>query len=234
MPLEHPAWAEHICEVLAPEFGKMKAAFGDRAVALKMWCDCCGFATEMESWLEIERVLSEKLDLKVKIEIFCACDKEKHVLKFVGENFNPRHTSGDMKHRNFTNGTFHDNKSNIAVDLPREGIDIYVCCFPCTPWSARGRRGGFDDPESWLCQQMFDTIAFLKPSVFYIENVGNCFKDPMWAEAKIRFDAKTNGQFAMLEAVESAQIHTPAHYLIPPPTHTHPTRKQCKRRSESS
>ena len=48
---------------------------------------------------------------------------------------------------------------------------MYVCCFPCGPWSRKGKRLGFCDDAGTVVWQALKTIAALRPGLLFMENV---------------------------------------------------------------
>ena len=53
--------------------------------------------------------------------------------------------------------------------MPRRGADLYAGTYPCSPWSRRGNRPGFNHPDAEVSIIGFETIAFIGPAVFVIE-----------------------------------------------------------------
>ena len=48
-------------------------------------------------------------------------------------------------------------------------MDLYVGTYPCSPWTRRGKRTGYDHPDAEVSIIGFKTIAFIGPAVFVIE-----------------------------------------------------------------
>ena len=46
---------------------------------------------------------------------------------------------------------------------------MYVGTYPCSPWSRRGTRTGFEHPDAQAAIIGFKSIGFMKPAVFVIE-----------------------------------------------------------------
>ena len=55
--------------------------------------------------------------------------------------------------------------------MPRVGIDIYGCCFPCGPWSGQGKGLGFKDDAAQPVYHAVNTIKIVQPIFYYMENV---------------------------------------------------------------
>ena len=60
-------------------------------------------------------------------------------------------------------------KHGTNHDLPRHGLDMYVGTYPCSPWSRRGKRTGFNHPDAQVCIIGLKTIAYVTPAVFVLE-----------------------------------------------------------------
>ena len=91
-----------------------------------------------------------------------------HVVGIPGEKI-----FGDMNQRKFMADRMRDtNMDQKQVTIERqEDLDLYVCGFPCTPFSSKGKQLGFDDVNSkpfWIACK---TISLLRPKVVVLENV---------------------------------------------------------------
>ena len=60
--------------------------------------------------------------------------------------------------------------------MPTARIGIYVCCFPCNPWSIRGKRLGFKAGDGSVIWESIKTIKHLNPALIFMENVLNIQK----------------------------------------------------------
>lgn len=81
---------------------------------------------------------------------------DRHCIATIKANFTPRIIFGDMTKRRLR-------------DIPN--IDLYVCGFPCQPFSAAGRREGVRDPRGTIFWECVRVIRHKKPMVFVLENV---------------------------------------------------------------
>lgn len=80
----------------------------------------------------------------------------KHCIESIKANFNPKIIYGDVKKRKLNN-------------IPN--IDLYICGFPCQPFSLAGNRLGINDFRGNL---FFDCLKLIKkkePKLFLLENV---------------------------------------------------------------
>jgi DNA (cytosine-5)-methyltransferase 1 len=50
-------------------------------------------------------------------------------------------------------------------------VDLYVCGFPCQPFSIAGKRGGLTDPRGTVIYSCIDYIKQKSPKYFILENV---------------------------------------------------------------
>jgi len=67
------------------------------------------------------------------------------------------------------------------MDIP--DIDIYVCGFPCQPFSIAGERKGFNDKRGNIFFNCLDVIKAKKPKIFILENV----KGILWHDKRRTF-----------------------------------------------
>ena len=91
-------------------------------------------------------------------------------MQFAKGHHQPLHVSNDIFDRDFDAGTFRCVACGADHQFPPK-MDIYVCCFPCGPWSLQGARLGFNDRDGAIVWQAAKTINVLMPGVWYMENV---------------------------------------------------------------
>ena len=84
----------------------------------------------------------------VKWTLYCARDTDKVSRRFSERNHDPRHVISRMQHRTFEAGQYYCEKHDANHDLPRAGVDLHVGTYPCSPWSRRGNRAGFEHPDA--------------------------------------------------------------------------------------
>lgn len=74
--------------------------------------------------------------------------------------------------------TFHrDFIARGPLSLPR-GVDVYLCGFPCQPFSPSGLGRGAQDERGQHCISCLEVIAATLPKVFVLENVENILSFP--------------------------------------------------------
>lgn len=124
---------------------------------LRVGTDCSGIEAPIQAL--------EQLGIQYK-HVF-SCDNNKHVIESIKANYNPETVYTDIYNRN-----------NV------EDIDLYVCGFPCQPFSSAGDRLGFEDSRGLIIHKCIELINKKRPKYFLLENVrgllshdkGNTFK----------------------------------------------------------
>lgn len=115
-------------------------------MVLRVGTDCSG----MEAPIAALRILGVPFIHEFSSEI------DKFCIETILANYKPRIIYGDITNRD-------------PYTLP--DIDLYVCGFPCQPFSTAGRQRGFLDPRGtifWSCMQV---ITVKQPMYFILENV---------------------------------------------------------------
>ena len=164
---EDPNWACHFADVLDAPLYKLKQKLANN-VKLVLWSDCAGKCTEIKACRAIADELRKRIGTDIDFSLYGGSDSSQWCREFVQKNCSPRHFAADIFHRDFTAGTFECLMCQGACALPRAGVDIYVCCFPCGPWSKRGKHR-----EHTMCSQAIKTIQHMKPAMFLMENMVN-------------------------------------------------------------
>jgi site-specific DNA-cytosine methylase len=141
----------------------------ERALELTVWSDCSGINSEMFALREIRTALEHSIGVSVQFKLYFTCDSDKKCFKFANLNHHPKHTSTAMEQRNFETGKIWCETHKENHDLPKQGVDLYVGTYPCSPWSRRGKRTGFDHPDAQAFFIGLRTIVFLAPAVWIIE-----------------------------------------------------------------
>jgi len=97
-------------------------------------------------------------NLNVPFEYVFASETDAWCIETICANHAPREIYGDVRRR--------DMKSTPYVDL-------YVCGFPCQPFSLAGARKGLDDARGTIFAACADYIRTQRPRYFVLENVRN-------------------------------------------------------------
>ena len=127
---------------------------------LKIGTDCSG----------IESVLYALNKLNIAYQHMFSCDNNKSVKESILANFKP--------------AVFYDDIFNRDIKKMKY-VDLYVCGFPCQPFSSAGKRLGFEDKiKGTVFFECYNYIKTKKPRIFILENVkglvnhnsGNTFK----------------------------------------------------------
>ena len=167
---EPPNWAKHFVDTLSVPLGNLKAKMGD-AGKLVTWNDCAGKCTEVYASKELSDELMENLGIGIEFKLYGGSDSSRHCRDFVACNYVPKHFSDDIFKRDFDAGTFECTVCEKTCILPRAGVDLYSACFPCGPWSRRGKRLGLADRHADVCWQVIKSIKHMMPVMFIMENV---------------------------------------------------------------
>ena len=173
LPAEHPAWSEQLLRVFEEEVRQCVEIHQGREITLNMWSDCAGLMVEGFAVRRIAQSLRELAGIKLNIKLFCACELKPELQSFISANHSPKHIAKDMMQRDWEQGQFECIQCG-TLSMPKQGIDIYVCGFPCVPWTPSGLRKGFDDANSQQCFAAIKTIVCMQPGLFFLENVMEC------------------------------------------------------------
>ena len=118
--------------------------------AINIATDCSG----------IEAPINALNQLKIPYNHIFSSEIDKHAKTTLLHNYSPNIFFPDMTNREL----------NIS-----ENIDLYVCGFPCQPFSTAGKRNGFLDSRN-VFPSCIQTIKNLNPKYFILENVKGLLK----------------------------------------------------------
>jgi DNA (cytosine-5)-methyltransferase 1 len=113
---------------------------------LRIGTDCSG----------IEAPIVALQEMKIPFVHEFSSEIDKHCITTIKANFNPKIIFGDLTQRKLK-------------DIP--DIDMYVCGFPCQPFSIAGERHGTLDPRGTIFYECLKVIKYKKPIIFLFENV---------------------------------------------------------------
>ena len=115
---------------------------------LRIGTDCSG----------IEAPIQALLQMNIPFEHSFTCDKDSYALASIKANYHPKKIYKDITKR----------KHGLLPD-----IDMYVCGFPCQPFSLIGNKMGTEDNRSNIMYQCIKVVKKKLPKVFILENVKN-------------------------------------------------------------
>jgi DNA (cytosine-5)-methyltransferase 1 len=122
---------------------------------LRVGTDCSGIEAPIEALRQLnipyEHVFSSEID--------------KYCIKSIKANYTPKIIFGDPDGP-FKNG---DIRERNIKDVP--DIDLYVCGFPCQPFSQAGERKGLNDKRGNVFFSCLEVIKIKQPKYFILENV---------------------------------------------------------------
>lgn len=95
-------------------------------------------------------------NLGIAFKHMFSCEKDKYCRKTIEKNFFPKYHYVDITDRNIS-------------EIPY--VDLYVCGFPCQPFSNAGKRKGFSDERGNIFWYCLEYIEFHAPKFFLLENV---------------------------------------------------------------
>lgn len=113
---------------------------------LRIGTDCSG----------IEAPIQALENLKVNFRHIFSSEIDSFARQSIKENYNPDILYEDMMLRDDNN---------------LKNIDIYVCGFPCQPFSYAGKREGVYDTRGTIFWKCLNVIKTKKPKFFILENV---------------------------------------------------------------
>ena len=115
---------------------------------IRIGTDCSGIESPIQAL--------KRMDIPFR-HIF-SCEKDVYCQESIHANYHPEHFYTDMMTRN-------------VHSLP--AIDLYVCGFPCQPFSLAGKRQGVEDDKGrgTIFGYCLEVIRTLRPKCFILENV---------------------------------------------------------------
>jgi DNA (cytosine-5)-methyltransferase 1 len=122
---------------------------------LRIGTDCSG----------IEAPIQALTQLGIPFTHVFSSDIDKFCIQSIKANYKPQILFGD-KDGPFPDG---DITKRSIEDVP--DIDLYVCGFPCQPFSTAGNRNGFEDERGNVFFSCLDVIKVKQPKYFILENV---------------------------------------------------------------
>lgn len=122
---------------------------------IRIGTDCSG----------IEAPIQALKNMNINFKHVFSSEIDKFCIKSIKENYSPEIL-------------FEDIQTRKIEDIP--DIDLYVCGFPCQPFSTAGRKKGFKDNRGNIFFECIKVIKHKKPSFFILENVKGILKKNIW------------------------------------------------------
>jgi DNA (cytosine-5)-methyltransferase 1 len=122
---------------------------------LRVGTDCSGIEAPIQALIQ--------MNIPFK-HVFCS-DIDKYCIQSIKANYNPEIIFGD-KNGDFPEGDITKRDINDVPD-----IDLYICGFPCQPFSMAGERKGFNDKRGNVFFSCLELIERKQPKYFILENV---------------------------------------------------------------
>jgi DNA (cytosine-5)-methyltransferase 1 len=123
---------------------------------IRIGTDCSG----------IEAPIQALKNMNIDFRHIFSSDIDKFCIKSIKENYSP-----EILYEQ-------DIRTRKVEDIP--DIDLYVCGFPCQPFSNAGRKKGFKDNRGNVFFECIKVIKHKKPSFFILENVKGILKKDIW------------------------------------------------------
>ena len=122
---------------------------------LRIGTDCSG----------IEAPIQALRQLGIPHRHVWSSDIDKFCIQSIKSNYDPERLYGDP------NGPYPDGDITKRDHSTLPDIDLYICGFPCQPFSTAGQRKGFDDKRGNVFWSCLDVIKVKQPKYFILENV---------------------------------------------------------------
>ena len=132
-----------------------------KSVNINVWSDCSGINSDMFALQALSDSIREIIGANVQCNLYSTCDSDTKSIVFARQNHAPKHVGIDMNQRNFNTGEVWCTLFQRSLPLPKRGIDLYVGTYPCSPWSRRGTRAGWDHPSVDTVRIGVETIAYI-------------------------------------------------------------------------
>ena len=122
---------------------------------LRIGTDCSGIEAPIQALLQLGIDFSHEF----------SSDIDKYCIQSIKANYEPKVLFGDPD-GSFPNG---DITTRNIEDVP--DIDLYVCGFPCQPFSKAGPKKGLEHKSGNVFWSCLEVIKIKQPKFFILENV---------------------------------------------------------------
>jgi DNA (cytosine-5)-methyltransferase 1 len=129
--------------------------YAHRSQPLRIGTDCSG----------IEAPIQALRQLGIPHRHVWSSDIDKYCIQSIKSNYEPEILFGDPDGP-YTEGDITKRDVSLLPD-----IDLYICGFPCQPFSNAGKRKGFDDVRGNVFFSCLEVIKTKQPTYFILENV---------------------------------------------------------------
>lgn len=130
---------------------------------LRIGTDCSG----------IEAPIQALINLKHPYRHVFSSDISPYCIQSIKANYSPERIYGDITKRD-------------SCTLP--DFDLYVCGFPCQPFSHAGKRKGLQDSRGTIFRICIDVIKTKQPKYFVLENVKGLLNHDKGNTRKVIYD----------------------------------------------
>ena len=136
-------------------------------ITVRMATDCTGLAIpELAT-----RAYGQLYGLRAEVVWCCVNRPACHA--FARKNMHPQHHLADMLDRQFQDGSFLTGTVDgrrVLVSQAKASLDLYMAGTMRTPFSPKGARGGFADPNAKKFHHFFKTLATMRSRAAVLEN----------------------------------------------------------------
>ena len=160
-------WADHVVHTLVSNGHLPSSALNQ--IELQVWSDCSGINSEKFAWNELRDAIRHIIGADVVLALYYTCDSDPKSIAFAQANHQPQHVGSNISQRNFTSGECWCTLRKGNFPIPRVGVDLYVGTYPCSPWSRRGPRTGWEHPSVEPFRIGVQTLSYIQPAVWIIE-----------------------------------------------------------------
>jgi len=135
---------------------------------LRVGTDCSG----------IEAPIQALEQLGIPYQHVWSSDIDKHCIQSIKANYEPERLYGD------SDGPYPDGDIRNRDPTTLPDVDLYVCGFPCQPFSSAGKQLGLEDQRGNIFWSCLDVIKAKQPKYFILENV----KGLLWNDKEHKKD----------------------------------------------
>lgn len=123
---------------------------------IRIGTDCSGIEAPIQALIKYNKYLEDLGKNTIEFKHCFSSEIDKYCIQSIKANYKPDIIFDDIKNRNIN-------------DVP--DIDLYICGFPCQPFSIAGDKKGLNDVRGTIFWNCIELIKNKKPSYFILENV---------------------------------------------------------------